>query len=89
MPRSALIVPGLICFWLAALALGAALEAEQEKETEAETEPLATRRVLLRGQPAVPPTPRWGANMQMLRRHNSRYPPKVSRNFKSSISRCQ
>ncbi|EDX02754.1 zinc metalloproteinase nas-14 [Drosophila yakuba] len=62
MPRSALIVPSLICFWSAlALALGGTLEADA----------LATRQALLRARTAVPPTPRWGANMQMLRRHNS------------------
>ncbi|XP_017074258.1 zinc metalloproteinase nas-14 [Drosophila eugracilis] len=72
MPRSALIVPSFICLWLAlalALAQGATLEAGKKVETV--TESLATRKVLLRGRPPVPPSPRWGANMQMLRRHNS------------------
>lgn len=72
MLRSALINPGLSLALMVALAMGASLgnggpETETETETGRGTQTPATRKA-----PRVPPTPRWGANMQMLRRHNSR-----------------
>lgn len=68
MLRSALINPGLSLALMVALAMGASLgNGGPETETGRGTQTPATRKA-----PRVPPTPRWGANMQMLRRHNSR-----------------